>query len=98
MSLDAGRVPQPLVPLLPLAEKWGSGDDLERSSRVERASNEQLLELLEAVNRCQNELFDWLAGPESYSADPTKEYIAFSDLAAAFDYAKVLLRRRKDRL
>jgi hypothetical protein len=90
MPLDPKRIPAELIPLLPLAEKWGTGDDLVRSERVDTASIEEVRELIKAVTSPDYPLFEWLSGPESYSAHPSEEYIAFCNLSDAYDQAKSL--------
>ena len=94
MPLDTSKIPPEVRVLLPLAEKWGVGDDLQRSIVIDSASKEELSDLFRAVRACP-ELFEWLAGPESYSTRSTEEYIVFSNLEVAYEYAKVLLQRRE---
>jgi hypothetical protein len=35
-ALDPGKVPEPLRHLVPLARRWGVGDDVERMELIER--------------------------------------------------------------
>lgn len=89
-------VPPSLRPLVPMAERWGIGDDVIRSEAVEAAP----IQDLEALASCfddvsDDELDDWLAGPESYDEEPSPEYLAFSCLLMAMDLAKLLLARNR---
>lgn len=42
MPLNPSNIPAALVPLLPMAEQWGIGDDFEREAAVSNASREEL--------------------------------------------------------
>lgn len=97
MKLDLTKVPKSCVHLATLAERWGIGDDFDREQAVAKASKDDLRELVNAIQALPDEtLFDWLAGPESYSQKPTKEYVAFTCLIMAYDSARVKLERYKD--
>ena len=76
--LDMNRVPEGLRPLLPYAEFWGVSDDFIRESLVREASPLVRSNLSAVVQAHQDELDQWLAGPEADSPTPTKEYVAFS--------------------
>jgi hypothetical protein len=90
--LRPDRVPAVLVGLLPLAARWGIGDDIERTMRVDAASPGELSALTAAVDEVdEGALYGWLSGPESYSPDPTPEYVAITCLTMAADQARVLL-------
>ena len=93
MRLDESKIPEGLRPLLPFAERWGISDDGERSNAVENASPRDLSELIHSIDAYEEELFDWLAGPESYRNPATDEYVALTNLTLAIDYAQVLIRR-----
>lgn len=93
-ALDPKNVPEALVPLLPMASKWGIGDDFEREEAIQNASKEDLQELVRSIDAIGDEdLFGWLEGPESYSVKPTREYVAITCLTMAIDSAKIKLRR-----
>ncbi len=77
--------------LLALAEKWGLPDDYEREQRVSEASPEELLDLAHSLDEVDPSLWDWLAGPESYAAEPSDEYVRMTDLTMAVDLARVRL-------
>lgn len=88
--LDPNSVPSNLRSLLPYAERWGVGDDYERSSLVEAASHADQDELIGCIAPCENELFAWLVGPQASSPHPSAEYVALTNLTLAIDYAKAL--------
>lgn len=93
MDLDPSRVPEPARPLIPIAERWGIADDGFREEALAGASAGELLEILQAVGSCESELDRWLCGEESFSEHPSDEYVAFSALMMAADWANVELRR-----
>ena len=92
---DPSAIPTDLRDLIPLAEEWGIGDDHDRATKVEQASDDALQELIEAVAGAPDALWDWLAGPESSSATPSREDVAMTDLTQAADLARVILRQRQ---
>ena len=89
-------VPEPLRHLIPWAERWGNGDDHERSVAVTSAAEDDLRLLVDTVdNADQESLYGWLEEPESYSQDLSPGYLAFTQLTMAADEARVHLRRTK---
>jgi hypothetical protein len=96
MKLRPENVPHSLLHLLPLAEKWGIGDDFEREEAINNASKEELIFLIHSIDDISDEdLFGWLAGKESINPNPSPEYIAITCLTMAIDSAKVKLKRLK---
>ncbi len=94
MKLDPSKVPAICVHLIPLAERWGIGDDFDREMNVGSATPEELQALVDAVMELPDDgMFDWLAGPESHSEKPTPEYLAFTCLTMAYDSARVKLKK-----
>ncbi len=87
LSLDAARVPARLRALAPLAEFWGVSDDLIRADLLRTASREAVAALKQTVAAHEDELDDWLAGPEADSHEPSPEYLAFSNMRMAADGA-----------
>src|SRR3954468_879003 len=85
IHLDASRVPEQFRHWIPLAERWGISDDLIREDCVDRATPQQLSELLVFGDSYDAVLTEWLAGPESSAPRPTQEYVAFSCLGMAWD-------------
>jgi hypothetical protein len=97
-TLDKRNIPEPLHGLIPMAEKWYIGDDVEMGMALSRTTNDELLQLIHSIDGIRDEdLYGWLAGEESKSRKPTEEYIAFSCFAEAIDLAKVKIRRRKEK-
>jgi len=91
--LNRSNVPPSLVFLLPLAETWGIGDDLERAEAVESSSLEELEQMIQAVDDAEDSgLYEWLSGDESYVESPSPEYIAITCLTMAADSARLRLR------
>jgi hypothetical protein len=79
IKLDAGKVPAKLRGLIPLAEKWGIGDDLIREDMVAKHP-EEAKELKEMLATYEDDFDEWLAAPE---APPSEEYNAFTALRMA---------------
>lgn len=95
MGLDPTNVHSTLVPLLPMAERWGIGDDIDRDVAVANASVEELRELADCLDDPETGiLLEWLTGPESQREPLTKEYCALTCLVMAVQQAKVVLSRR----
>lgn len=86
-AIDNTRVPPELQPIIPYAEFWGISDDCDRE-RLVLSAPRQVLDNLVAVVRAYDDVLDkWLAGPEAGSSSPTREYIAFSAMRMAADFA-----------
>jgi hypothetical protein len=86
-------VPFGVRSLLPLAEEWGVGDDIDREEKVSTSSRAVLESLVSAVDSAADELWSWLAGPESRMRDPSPEYVAVSCMTMAADSARQELAR-----
>jgi hypothetical protein len=89
IRLDATRVPEQFRIWIPLAERWGIGDDLIREDCVSTAAPSELRELLEFGDAYDEVLDEWLTGPESESKAPSEEYCAFTCLGMAWDLAQL---------
>jgi len=87
VALDPSRVPANLRSLLPLAERWGIGDDYERDAHVEEATPEERHALVEAVAAAPPNLWTWLF--EQSQPPYTDEWAALTSLTQAADYARV---------
>ncbi|MBL4688258.1 MAG: hypothetical protein JKY37_26965 [Nannocystaceae bacterium] len=85
-SLDPSNVPARLRAYVPLAELWGVTDDLDREQLVERAPEAAKQDLAAAIERVDDDLDDWLAGPQADDPAPTAEYLAFSAMRMAADF------------
>jgi hypothetical protein len=94
-KLDPARVPSALSSLLPLAEKWGIGDDGYRVQALENATDEELRELVGCLDTIDDgELWKWLEGPEADDPNPTEEYLALTCLTMAIETAESVLKER----
>ena len=87
LELDPANVPPQLRHLIPLAEFWGISDDLEREQAVKRASQQQIAELKAAIQCFEDEFDLWLGGSAAEGADFSDEYVAFSSMRMAADFA-----------
>jgi hypothetical protein len=85
--LDPLRVPERLRPLMSFAERFGVADDVARERLVRAASSQDRDALVAAVRENDDVLDSWLAGPEASGPDFSDEYIAFSAMRMAADYA-----------
>lgn len=98
-KLNPDKVPKEVAKLINTAERWGIGDDIYRSEAIDNATQDELEELASCLEVIDDEiLFDWLAGPESYDENPSEEYLAFTCLTMAVDYAKLKLKRIANRV
>ena len=86
-TLDAANVPESLRPLLPYAAFWGISDDWTREDLVADAPEEVKRNLVDVVQRFDDEFDEWLAGPEADSPPFTREYIAYTTMRMAADVA-----------
>lgn len=80
--LNPEQVPEDLRHLVPLAEKWGIGDDVDRNAKVERATPAERSELRAAITPVSSRITTWL---DSFGKG------AMSDEAAAFMYMQLAL-------
>jgi hypothetical protein len=79
IRLDPARVPAPLRHLVPLAEKWGIGDDFIRNDCIDKASEAEKRELHDAFYEPFEQITQWL---ESFGQK------SMTEEAAAFMYAQ----------
>jgi hypothetical protein len=85
--LDPQHIPRTLQALIPLAERFGLADDVERERLVRATPAQELHTLVAAVRENDDALDLWLAGPEAAGPEFTDEYVAFSAMRMAADYA-----------
>lgn len=85
--LDPQRVPASLHHLISLAQSFGVADDLAREAIVSSASMKEIEALKLAVQASEKLLDAWLAGPEAAGPYFSNEYIAFSAMRMAADFA-----------
>lgn len=81
-QIDASNVPVDLRPLIPLAERWGIGDDVERAAYIDQSTAADRGALKAAVTPYDARITGWL---DSFGADP------MSDEAAAFMYMQLAI-------
>jgi hypothetical protein len=92
--LNPDRIPKSLIPLIPMVEKWGIGDDFEREEAVSKAGRNELQELVHSIDKIKDvDLYGWLGTPLSPGSTPSKEYVAFTCFTMALDSAKLKLKR-----
>lgn len=85
-QLDPAEVPEALRLLVPLAQTWGIGDDVERAEYIARASVADREALRQAIAPHQARITAWL---DSFGADP------MSDEAAAFMYMQLAVEQMR---
>jgi hypothetical protein len=85
ISLDPAKVPAAMRPLIPLAERFGNGDDLIREDAVAKASPSEVEARRQAVAAHADAFDEWLAGPEADGPAFSEEHVAFSCLRMAAD-------------
>jgi hypothetical protein len=85
IRLDPSAVPLTLRPLIPLAERFGVGDDLTRADIVAKTPAVELAAMRAAVEAQAGAFDDWLAGPQAGGPEFSPEYHAFSCLRMAAD-------------
>jgi hypothetical protein len=86
VTLEQRNVPTKLWPLLPYAEFWGLADDWTREILINEAPSELLADLKRTVEDFDDDLDEWLAGPEADTSPFSDEYIAFSAMRMAVDF------------
>jgi hypothetical protein len=94
--INRDAVPRQLWPLIPYAGFWGIIDDWDRDELVDNAPADVQQNLAAVVALLNDDLNDWLGGPEAEISPPSPEYVAFSYMSMAADYAAVIIRNRKD--
>lgn len=84
-NIDFSDVPNSLKPLIPYVEIWGVVDDFEREEIIDRTSPVIKDNLKWVIGNFDNELDEWLAGPEAESSNPSDAYVSFSAFRMAVD-------------
>jgi hypothetical protein len=83
LVLNAQNVPPDLRPLIPLAEQWGIGDDLQRVAKVDGATPAQRAGLRRAVTPYQARITQWL---DSFGSGlMSEEAVAFMYMQLAIE-------------
>lgn len=80
--LNPEQVPEDLRHLVPLAEKWGIGDDVDRNAKVESSTPAEREELRAAITPLDSRIQAWL---DSFGKD------LMTDEAAAFMYMLIAI-------
>lgn len=93
-KLRNDNVPQDLWELIQYAEFFGISDDILRYRLALVVPLSRLQELKRLVTKYDNELDEWLAGPEARSENFSSEYIAFSAMRMVSDDLEMIMRRR----
>lgn len=84
--LNANNIPEDLRHLVPLAERWGIGDDVDRNAAVDRATPVERAELERALAPSDARITAWL---DSFRQQP------MTDEAAAFMYMQLALEEMR---
>lgn len=83
LRLDQARVPSHLRQLVPLAEKWGIGDDIVRNDLVNKSTDAEKRELHDALYEPFERVTEWL---DSFAGRPLPpEAEAFMYMQSALD-------------
>lgn len=86
VRLNIDNVPEDLRHLVPLAERWGIGDDVDRNAAVDRATPAERAELERAIASSDARITAWL---DSFRQQP------MTDEAAAFMYMQLALEEMR---
>lgn len=85
-SIDFSDTPDVLKPLIPYVEIWGVADDLEREEIIDKTSPTIKEHLTWVIRNFDDELDEWLAGPETESPISSDAYVSFSAFRMAVDF------------
>jgi hypothetical protein len=85
-KLNVNNVPEDLRHLVPFAERWGIGDDVDRNAAVDRATPAERAELERAIAPSDARITAWL---DSFRQQP------MPDEAAAFMYTQLALEEMR---
>lgn len=83
--------------LIPLVEKWGIEDDGYRDEAVEKASNAELETLVQSITTESADELDKRFTDPLMLSKPSAEYMKYSVFFMAYEYAKAVLKSRKER-
>jgi hypothetical protein len=93
LQLDRGRVPGDLRHLVPLAEKWGIGDDIIRNDLVDKSTSAEKRELHDALYEPFEGVTEWLNSFAGRPLPPEAE--AFMYMQTALDEMGYYIREEK---
>ena len=91
MELNTNEVPESLRNLIPLAKKWGIGDDYERGEVIKSAMPRELDELEQKVGSRMQEIGDWLSGYPQDNLNDTTYF--FTYLMVAYEECHLYRQR-----
>jgi hypothetical protein len=92
-KLDPQKIPPELREVIPLAEKWGRGEEAERIELARQASDEELYKLLTLAEKLNLQVLEaWLDEPGIVF---TEEGSAFICLGLAVDAAALVIEKRR---
>ena len=80
-QLDSQAVPADLRHLIPLAQEWGIGDDVDRLAKVDSATPAQRAQLRRAVGPQQGRITQWLDSFEQGEMSPEAGAFMYMQLA-----------------
>ena len=83
VKLDPAHVPAHLRHIVPLAEKWGIGDDIIRNDVINKSSSVERRELHDALYEPFEDITEWLNSFAGRSLSPEAE--AFMYMQSALD-------------
>jgi hypothetical protein len=83
IHLDPALVPSDLRHLIPLAEKWGIGDDIIRTDLIDKSSDSEKRELHDALYGPFERITEWL--DSLAGSPPSEEAEAFMYLQGVLD-------------
>lgn len=89
------NIPADLWSLIPMAEKYGIGDDFYRDLVVDNLDEYELEELSHCLDSVGDALDSWLCGTESSNKNPSDEYCTMTCLVMAQQMARVELKKRR---
>ncbi len=90
LQLDPTRLPEEIRELAPLIREWAIGDDIQRSAKLENASEEELQALVEAVSPYWDAVNSWLDEANEENPVPD-EAVLLSWLAEAAAEAETMI-------
>jgi hypothetical protein len=89
-KLRWSEVPEAAIAFIPLAERYGLGDDGYRDDLVHALDAPEVMELLAYLDAYPPAVDEWLCGPAANISPPSEEYVAFTCLLLAAEYAKAV--------
>jgi hypothetical protein len=84
-SFDPGDVPVDLRQLIPYAVFWGISDDWTREDLLRHTPEPLKNNLKWVMQRFDDQLDAWLAGPDASRDNPSDAYVAFSAMRMGAD-------------